>query len=305
MIEQMGIAVLGFLVLIASFVLSGLHKQTSEKVDFRPLAWVTRIIGGLMIIGGILWSTVVIVPAGYRGVLLRFGAVHGTLTEGMNMITPFMDTVELVEVRTLKDEANATAASRDLQVVSTTLALNYHVDPAKVGEIYRRAGKSYARRIIDPVVQESLKGVTAKYTAEELIRNRQTVKTEVENDITRRLAAYNIVVEPSGLSITNFEFSPEFNKAIEQKQVAQQEAEKQKYVLQQAELEQQTEITKAEGRSQAAKLNAAALQVQGGALVIAREWIEKWDGKLPSVSTSGGSGGMIVDINSLIRAAGK
>ena len=142
--------------------------------------------------------------------------------------------------------------------------------------------------------------VTAQYTAEELIKQRAKVKAEVELDITRRLQAYDLVVEPSGLSITNFDFSPEFNLAIEAKQVAQQEAEKQHYVLQKAELERQTQVTRARGASEAAKLNAAALQVQGGSKVIAREWIEKWDGHVPTVSGSGG-GGVIIDINSLLQ----
>jgi len=124
------------------------------------------------------------------------------------------------------------------------------------------------------------------------------VKQEVEAEITKRLKQYNLIVEPSGLSITNFDFSPEFNKAIEAKQVAQQEAEQQKYVLQQAELQKQTAIAKAEGVSQAAKLNAAALQVSGGSLVIAREWIDKWDGKLPQVS-SGGQ--FMIDLRDLLN----
>ncbi len=127
---------------------------------------------------------------------------------------------------------------------------------------------------------------------------------EVEQDITGRLKAYDIMVEPSGLSITNFDFSPEFNHAIEAKQVAQQDAEKQKYVLQQAELQKQTAIAKAEGTAKAAQLNAESLKVQGAGLVIAREWIEKWDGKLPSVYSSGGGGGMIFDLSTLMKESG-
>jgi len=122
-----------------------------------------------------------------------------------------------------------------------------------------------------------------------------------ETEIIRRLGSYNIIVDPSGLSIVNFDFSPEFNKAIEAKQVAQQEAEKQKYVLQQAELQKQTEVARAKGTAEAAKLNAEALKVNGGGLVIAREWIEKWDGKLPSVA-SGGSQFMI-DLSSIMKDA--
>lgn len=297
----MAIAILGIFLFILSFVLTGLHAQTSEKTNLKPLAWATRALGVILLVGGILFSSVTIVPAGYRGILLRFGAVQGTLGEGINLIIPGVNSVILMEVRTQKEDSNATAASRDLQTVTTSLALNYRLDPSKVDDVYRNVGTEYVSRIIDPAVQESIKVVTAQYTAEELIKNRAQVKAQVEVEITKRLGAYNIIVEPAGLSITNFEFSPEFNKAIEAKQVAQQEAEQQKYVLQQADLQRQTDVTRAEGKAQAAKLNAAALQVQGGSLVIAREWIEKWDGKLPSVSAGGQGGGFIIDLQSLMK----
>lgn len=304
----MFLAFLGLVVLIASFVLQGLNKQTPEHVSFTAYAWTARVVGILMIFGGILAAAVVIVPAGHRAVLLRFGAAYGSLEEGIHVITPMMDSTVLMETRTQKEESKATAASRDLQTVTTSLALNFHIDPGEVAKIYRNVGVEYSARIIDPAVQESIKTVTAKYTAEELIKSRAQVKSEVEQDITGRLKAYNILVEPAGLSITNFDFSPEFNRAIEQKQVAQQEAEKQKYVLQQAELQKQTEIAKAEGTAKAATLNAEALKVQGAGLVIAREWIEKWDGRLPSVYGSGsGGGGMIFDLSTLMKesAAGR
>lgn len=256
-----------------------------------------RALGLLMIVGGFIYGTVVIVPAGHRAALLRFGAVVGQLDEGMSMIMPGVNSTVLIEVRTQKEESQASAASRDLQTVTTSLALNFHVDSAHVGRLYQKVGTEYKSRVIDPAVQESLKVVTAQFTAEELIKKRQDVKNQVELEIAKRLKAYDILVEPGGLSITNFDFSPEFKKAIEEKQVAQQMMEKQKYVLQQAELEKQTEVTRAEGKSQAARLNAAALQVQGGELVVAREWIEKWDGKLPSVA---GGGNMMFDISKLM-----
>lgn len=291
---------LGIVLIVVSFMLRRLHTQTSEKVNLTPWAWTTRAVAVLMIIGGTLASTIVIVPAGYRGVLLQFGAVRGILPEGVNLIMPYVNSVELLEVRTQKEASEATAASKDLQMVTTSLALNFHVDPSKVGNLYKNIGSDYKGRIIDPAVQESVKMVTAKFTAEELIKSRAAVKAEVELDIAQRLRAYDIIVEPAGLSITNFNFSPEFNAAIEAKQVAQQEAEKQKYVLQKAELERQTEVTKARGISEAARLNAQALQAQGASKVLAREWIDKWDGHVPTVSSGGN--GVIIDINSLIKS---
>jgi regulator of protease activity HflC (stomatin/prohibitin superfamily) len=258
-----------------------------------------RAFGVLLLVGGAVLGSAVIVPAGFRGVLLQFSAVRGVLDEGFHVVIPFVNDVVLMEVRTQKEESQATAASRDLQNVTTSLALNFHIDASRVGDLFKGVGKEYTARIIDPAVQESLKTVTAKFTAEELIKFRPRVKAEVEEEITKRLSNYNILVEPSGLSITNFAFSEEFNRAIEAKQVAQQQAEQQRYVLQKAELEKQTAIMIAEGKSEAAKLNAEALKVQGGSLVISREWIEKWDGRLPSVY--GGGEGMIIDLGSLMK----
>lgn len=292
------IAVLGLLLIIVSFVVSGIASRSPGGTGGR-VAWGMRAMGVLMLIGGALLASTVIVPAGFRGVLLQFSAVKGVLDEGFHIVIPFVNAVELMEVRTQKEEAQATAASRDLQIVTTSLALNYHIDATRVGDLFKDVGTEYRARIIDPAVQESLKTVTALFTAEELIKSRPQVKTQVEAEISKRLANYNILVEPSGLSITNFAFSDEFNRAIEAKQVAQQQAEQQRYVLQKAELEKQTAIMIAQGKSEAAKLNAEALKVQGGGLVISREWIEKWDGRLPSVY--GGGQGMIIDLGSLMN----
>lgn len=303
----MGLVLIGIILFVVSFLVKGMGKQIPDLPHVGGASWTARILGVLLIVGGVIWSSVVLVPAGYRGVLLRFGAVQGVLGEGINFIIPGVNSMVLMEVRTQKEAARATAASSDLQIVTTDLALNFRVDPMKVGHLYQSVGTEYTARIIDPTVQESVKVVTTRYTAEELIRRRAQVKAEVEQEITGRLKSYDVIVDPQGLSITNFDFSEDFNKAIERKQVAQQEAEKQKYVLQQAQLEKQTAIAKAQGVSEAAKLNAAALQVQGGSLVIAREWIEKWDGKLPSVSAGGngaGSGGFIIALGSLVQAGG-
>ncbi len=294
----MGIFALGFIAIIASFIIAGLDRHTPETKSMKPISWLTRVVGVVLMVVGVAASAVRIIPAGYTGVLMRFGAVQGQLPEGIHMIMPGVNTIELMELRTQKVESRGTAASRDLQVVTTDIALNYRVNPMGAGQLYKSVGPDYKVRIIDPAVQESLKVVTARYTAEDLIRQRANVKSEIEGDITKRLSPYNVTVEPNGLSITNFDFSPEFNKAIEAKQVAQQESEKQKYILARAELERQTAVATAKGRAEAARLNAAALNVQGGELVIAKEWIDRWDGTLPQVSSGGN---FIIDLKSLLE----
>lgn len=299
----MGFFVIGFIVAFFGLVVKGSAKNAPNKGQAILLGNGLMGLGIIVAIVGALFASAVVVKAGYVGVRLRLGAVSGQLPEGFHMVIPGVDQVELVEVRTQKDDSKATAASRDLQTVTTDIALNYRVDPTKVGNLYKNVGTEYKSRIIDPAVQEAIKVVTAKYTAENLIREREKVKGEVEALITRRLKTFDLLVETGGLSITNFEFSEEFNSAIESKQVAQQEAEKQKYVLQQAELEQQTKVARAKGEAEAAKLNAESLRAQGGSLVIAREWIEKWDGHLPQVSGGADSGGFIIDISSLQKQA--
>jgi regulator of protease activity HflC (stomatin/prohibitin superfamily) len=258
-----------------------------------------RIGAALSLLFLLLLASAVTVPAGYRGVALRFGAVTGVVGEGLHFVVPGMQRVVLMDVRTQKAEAKASAASKDLQVVQADISTNYHVEPSQVGELYKTVGLEYEQRVIQPAVQETLKGVLAKYTASQLIQLRERVKAQVDNELSNRLADYNIIVEPNGVSLTNFDFSEEFNAAIEQKQVAQQSAEKSRYVLAQARIDAQASITKAKGEAESNRVKARALNGQGGQKVLAREWIEKWNGELPKVA--GGNGSNIISLDSLLK----
>lgn len=273
------------------------------KIDDSDLSGVKKWLKSgsfVLIILSVFGSAYYSVPAGYRGVLLNFGAVKGVMGEGVQFVIPFVQKVELMEVRTQKEEAQAAAASKDLQNVSTTVAINYHLNPLQVGNLYKNVGLDFATRIIDPATQETVKAVVANYTAEELIRLRSKIKNEIDTMLTERLKAYNIVVENNGVSLTNFEFSQDFNSAIEQKQVAQQSAEKSKYELQKAEIDAKTAIAIAEGEARSNRIKAEALNQNGGSKVLAREWIEKWDGHLPQVSSNGN---MMFNIDSLMKEA--
>jgi regulator of protease activity HflC (stomatin/prohibitin superfamily) len=273
------------------------------KIDDSDLSGVKKWIKSgsfVLIILSVFGSAYYSVPAGYRGVLLNFGAVKGVMGEGVQFVIPFVQKVELMEVRTQKEEARAAAASKDLQNVSTTVAINYHLNPLQVGNLYKNVGLDFATRIIDPATQETVKAVVANYTAEELIRLRSKIKNEIDTMLTERLKVYDIVVENNGVSLTNFEFSQDFNRAIEQKQVAQQSAEKSKYELQKAEIDAKTAIAIAEGEARSNRIKAEALNQNGGSKVLAREWIEKWDGHLPQVSSNGN---MMFNIDSLMKEA--
>jgi prohibitin 2 len=271
---------------------------------------VVPIIIGIIIISVIASSSVRIVDAGNRGILVQFGnvATENSLDEGIHFVIPFRDNVVQIEVRTQKIVESATSASKDLQDVSTQVALNYHVDPDRAQVLYQQLGPDYANRVIVPAIQESVKQVTARFNAEELITKRETVKNQIEEQITARLGAYNIVVD--ALSITEFQFSPQFTAAVEAKVEAQQRALQAQNELRRIQIEaqqneaqaigeQKANIARAEGIKQSNVLQAEG-EAQAITLIDAQlrnnptylEWLKatKWDGVLPLV-TGGGSGG--------------
>jgi prohibitin 2 len=270
---------------------------------------VIPVIIGIIIVSIIAVSSVRMVDAGHRGVLVQFGDVStdSSLDEGIHFVVPFRDSVVQMEVRTQKIVESANSASKDLQDVSTQVALNYHVDPDRAQVLYQQLGPDYSNRVIMPAIQESVKQVTARFNAEELITNRETVKNQIEEQIKARLAPYNVLVD--ALSITEFAFSPQFTRAVEAKVEAQQRALQAQNELRRIQIEaqqneaqaigdQKANIARAEGIKQ-----SNVLQAEGEAQAITLidqqlrnnptylEWLKatKWDGVLPLV-TGGGQG---------------
>jgi regulator of protease activity HflC (stomatin/prohibitin superfamily) len=271
---------------------------------------VIPIIIGIIIISIIAVSSVRIVDAGNRGVLVQFGNVDtdASLDEGIHFVVPFRDNVIQMEVRTQKIVESATSASKDLQDVSTQVALNYHINPDRAQVVYQQLGFEYPNRVITPAIQESVKQVTARFNAEELITKRETVKNQITDQITARLAAYNIIVD--AVSITDFQFSQLFKQAVEAKVAAQQRALQAQNELRRIQIEAQQNEAQAIGEQKANIARAEGikqsnvLQAEGEAQAITiidqqlrnnptyLEWLKatKWDGKLPLV-TGGGAGG--------------
>jgi prohibitin 2 len=266
---------------------------------------------GIIILLFIVSASVKIVDAGYRGVLLKFGAVDTSvaLNEGIHFVTPFRDSVIQMEVRTQKTVENAASASKDLQDVTTQVALNYRINPDSAQVVYQQLGFEYGNRVIAPAIQESVKQVTARFNAEELITKRETVKNQIEEQIKARLAPYNILVDT--ISITEFQFSDQFRKAVEAKVEAQQRALQAQNDLRRIEIEaqqneakavgeqkanvaraegvRQSNVLQAEGESQAIKIIDQQLRTSPTYL----EWLktQRWDGKLPLVTGGGGGPG--------------
>jgi len=212
----------------------------------------------------LLSSSVGIVGAGQRGVLLRFGAPTGAIkNEGLYFKIPFAEQVVLMSTQIQKYAALATASSKDLQVVTTEVMLNYQLEPSQVTDIYRNMRQDYEMRVIQPFVQEAVKSVAANFDAEQLITQRPRVKAELQELLTKRLATLGIrVIE---LSITDFRFTQIFQDSIEAKVKAVQQALEAENALKRVEFEAQQAIVKA---------NAEA--------------VDKWNGVMPTVVTGGG-----------------
>lgn len=220
------------------------------------------------------------VGAGERGVLLNWGAADGgTKQPGLYFRVPIMQHVVSMNVQIQKETGDLSAASKDLQTVTSKIALNYHLDPTKVVNIYRDVGEDYNQRIIDPALQESLKASTAQFTAEELIQKREQARQIVKDLITQKLAPHGIIVDE--FNVVNFDFSPDFNAAIEKKVTAEQNALAAKNKLDQVQYEAQQRIAQADGEAKAIAIQATAINSQGGASYVQLQAITKWDGHLP------------------------
>ena len=253
----------------------------------------------LIVIGVVAVSSVKIVDAGHRGVLLHWNAVdlsHPPLDEGLHFVVPFQDDVVQIEVRTLKYDRETRSASKDLQTVETTVTVNYHPSKEHIHTLYKNLGLDYENRIIQPAIEETVKQVTANYNAEELITKRPQVKQDIEASIKTRLNQFNVVTEV--ISITDFEFSPLFDKAIESKVEAEQKALKAENDLRRIEVEARQHEAQAVGLANAniaeAKGEAEAISTINRALAENphyMEWLKtkEWDGKLPLVVGEGGT----------------
>lgn len=250
------------------------------------------------------------VDAGNLGIVMKWGEIQDVaLQEGIHFRTPVMTQIVNMSTRVHKMEASATASSRDLQVVSTKIALNYRIDATQIVEVFRNVGTRLVveSTIVDPALQESLKQATAQYTAEELITKRQQVKETLGNSIKVTLAKNDILV--TELSITDFQFDAQYQQAVESKQVAEQRALTATNDLARIKVEAAQEEAKARGVANAmlarAEAEAKAQELLRKTIspeIVYLRAVEKWDGQQPVVV---GEGGAILDIGAIKKAAGR
>lgn len=225
------------------------------------------IAAGIIFLGLVALTSIRIVGTGQVGVVTQFGKVTGReLDEGMSLVLPLgLNSVTIYDIKVQKEAVTSTAASKDLQDVSSEIVLNYNLERGSISKIHQTIGARYIDKIISPAINEVFKGASAEYTASELITERSRLKTQAQKVLSERLGAYGINV--SELSIVDFKFSANFSRAIEDKQVAQQNAERAKFNL------------------EAARTDAEAQRAQSETLTqnyLQKLAIEKWNGELPT-----------------------
>ncbi len=245
----------------------------------------------------IIFTPFSLVNAGERGVLMLFGKVQEkVLGEGIHPIIPLVNTVKKLSVRVQKQQISTEASSKDLQDVFTDVALNWHIIPEEANAIFQQIGdeNQVIERIINPAVEEVLKAVMAKYTAEEIITKREEVKAGVDESLTTRLASYHIRVDD--ISLVHVHFSERFGEAVETKQIAEQQAKRAGFVALKALKEAEAKVNLAKGEAEAQRLLRETLTPE----LLEKEAIEKWNGKLPMIVGDGGQ--KLLDLSEFIKA---
>lgn len=243
-----------------------------EKKYIKPIAWG---IGGLVILLVLVFGCFRTIGAGEIGIVTRVGEVNRVAESGLMIKIPFVEQVIKMDTRIQKKEAKSSAVTKDLQDVEATLALNFSINKETALKLYKEVGVNYEQNIIEPVLHESFKAGTAKYTAEGLITNRAEAKEEVLAVVKERLEPYGIVI--TDLNIVNLDFSAAFNQAIEEKAIAQQQVEKAKQELEKAKVEAEKQVTEAKAEAEAQRLQQQTLTD----LMVKKQFIEKWSGQLP------------------------
>lgn len=269
--------------------------QPGSRVKINKQGWKWIIIAIVVLV--VLLASAHIIPAGNIGVITRFGAAHRVAQPGFNLNIPFVENVVLMNIRTQKDQVQATAMSENLQEVSSDIAVNYHLDGTRALDVYQNVGTNYAEIIVAPAIQNTFKAVTATFTAEELITKRDEVRMMSEDELSKQLGPYHIIIE--NFNIVNFLFSAEYQQAIEAKQVAAQQVETSKQKLAQAQIDAQTVIAQAQGQADAQK----ALNDTGA---LTPEYLQylfltRWNGILPQVMTSGTNS--MIDVSGFLNGS--
>ncbi len=294
---------------ISTEIIIKFFQLLGEQILTRqPTTSIFNLLGGIIVAFIVLvaFNAFVIINPGQAGVLSILGkAQDGTLLEGIHFKPPLVSTVDVYDITVQKFEVPAQSATKDLQDLSASFAINFRLDPVKVVEIRRTQGtlRNIVTKIIAPQTQESFKIAAARRTVEEAITKRTELKNDFDLALNSRLEKYGIIVLDT--SVVDLAFSKEFSKAVEEKQIAEQRAQRAVYIAQEASQEAQADINRAKGKAEAQRLLAETLKAQGGELVLQKEAIEAWKtggAQMPKVLVMGDNKAgvpFIFDLNSV------
>ena len=263
-----------------------MKRHSSNQNQVAPLTVIAGAVIVLIVVG--IFNSISIIQPGTVGIVIRLGeAQENALGEGMHFVIPFITHVRELDIKIQKAEVKTAAASNDLQMVNAVIVVNYRVDPTESVTLFREIGVHYLTTVIEPGIQEAFKADAAKYTAEELITQRAAVSLGIRDSISERLKTYGVIVD--AVSITDFDFSSEFNAAIEAKVTAAQKALQAERELERYRFEAQQKVETARGEAEAIMEKA---QAEAEALKLKKEYatmeligltaVEKWDGTLPT-----------------------
>ena len=277
-----------------------MDERRIELGEFKPPKPRTiGILALLLLLIIVLWGTFVIIPAGHRGVALWWGSVENRiLGEGLNFKVPIAENVIKVDVRVQPHPfKEIDASSKEYQNVKMTGMMNFHIDPAFVNDLYQKVGLDFADKVIDPAFNDFVKEVVPTYPIGEILPKREEIRKTAMKKLGDNLSRYHVIVDD--IYFANIRFSPEYEGAIEAKQVAQQQVETQKQVLAQREIEAQQKVATAKGEAESIQVVAQgqakandALSRSISPILVQYKGIEKWNGTLPQVS-----GGAVPFIN--------
>ncbi len=267
------------------------EKRIGTMEIKKPSSKNVGVILILLVLLILLWGTFVIIPAGHRGVVLWWGSVEKRIMgEGLNFKVPIAETVIKVDVKVQPHPfKEIDAASKEYQMVKLTGMMNFHIDPSYVNELYQKVGLDFANKVIDPAFNDFVKEVVPIYQVTEVLPKREEIRKRAMAKLGDNLARYHIIVDD--IYFANIRFSPEYERAIEAKQVAQQQVETQRQILAQREIEAQQKVATAKGEAESIQVVAQgqakaneALARSISPILVQYKSIEKWNGILPQVS---------------------
>ncbi|MFC2107833.1 prohibitin family protein [Candidatus Bipolaricaulota bacterium] len=268
--------------------------REAERTTVKGLPLVLNLL--VLLIAFVIVQGFGTVPTGHQGIVLRWSAATGAMkAPGLYWVIPIRDSVDPISVQIQERTKTVEAASNDLQDVDATITVNYHVMPSGAAKLYQEVIRDYRTAIIDPAIEDIVKGSTANYTPEEMLQNRSALRDSILSDLQARLQEYEINV--TNVAVTNLKFSAQYTQSIEDKVIAEQRALESENKLRQVEFEAQQEIEKAKAEAEKIRIQAEAIQAQGGMEYVMLQMIQAWNGSFPNTLIMSGDAGPFEILN--------